>query len=254
MSVTFTVRKPEDMIALTPVVLGFQPVNSLVMLTFESFTARIDIPAVDEIDECVDSLLDPAMRHEVKQVAFLIFDEDGHDELEVALLSSFRQANVPIVAAMAVTSGQYRMFGSYEWVDYDITGHPILLDAHYADVAPKHGTRRDLEAYVKPCGEAWTDEVTAAVQGLQSNGLEAIILSLTKQSREQQVELWTAALRGSTPELVEDIAVVLGFAAWLKGDGAMAWVALDQADNSTKWGVMLHLMLRSSISPATWPW
>ena len=44
---TLTARTPEDILAVVPVVLGFEPTESLVMLTFGSdppFHARVDLP------------------------------------------------------------------------------------------------------------------------------------------------------------------------------------------------------------------
>ena len=42
-----TTRTPEDVLAAVPVVLGFEPLDSVVMLTFgggETFHARVDLP------------------------------------------------------------------------------------------------------------------------------------------------------------------------------------------------------------------
>jgi hypothetical protein len=50
-STTLTARTPEDVLAVVPVVLGFEPTESLVMLTFGSdppFHARVDLPERDE--------------------------------------------------------------------------------------------------------------------------------------------------------------------------------------------------------------
>ena len=44
---TLTARTPEDVLAVVPVVLGFEPTESMVMLTFGSdppFHARVDLP------------------------------------------------------------------------------------------------------------------------------------------------------------------------------------------------------------------
>ena len=44
---TLTAKSPEDVLAMVPVVLGFTPTDSLVMLTFGAaspFHARVDLP------------------------------------------------------------------------------------------------------------------------------------------------------------------------------------------------------------------
>ena len=48
MTTTLTARSPEDLLAVVPVVLGFVPTDSVVMLTFgarSTFHARVDLPA-----------------------------------------------------------------------------------------------------------------------------------------------------------------------------------------------------------------
>ena len=50
-------RNPEDLLAMVPIVIGFAPSDSVVMLTFEAehcFHARVDLPArADEVDDLV---------------------------------------------------------------------------------------------------------------------------------------------------------------------------------------------------------
>ncbi len=69
MTTTLTARRPEDLLAAVPVVLGFRPHCSLVMLTFDAprcFHARVDLPPPAELDasvgEMVDALLGPGRR------------------------------------------------------------------------------------------------------------------------------------------------------------------------------------------------
>ena len=77
---TLTARTPEDVLAAVPVVLGFEPRDSVVMLTFggvETFHARVDLPPPREADEAVALLLDPALRHRVARVVFVVYADDG---------------------------------------------------------------------------------------------------------------------------------------------------------------------------------
>ena len=80
---TLTARSPEDLLALAPVVLGFLPADSVVMLTFgasEPFHARLDLPGpghgVGEVAEVVDLLITPARQHGVQRVVLLIYSAD----------------------------------------------------------------------------------------------------------------------------------------------------------------------------------
>src|SRR6478609_797752 len=78
-STTLTARTPEDVLAVVPVVLGFEPTESLVMLTFgcdPPFHARADLPARPEgVASMAGALVDPARRHRVPRVFLLVYSE-----------------------------------------------------------------------------------------------------------------------------------------------------------------------------------
>ena len=68
MTTTLTARRPEDLLAAVPVVLGFRPCDSLVMLTFDAqrtFHARVDLPPPGDVEaslpELADALLSPCL-------------------------------------------------------------------------------------------------------------------------------------------------------------------------------------------------
>ncbi|WP_370237796.1 DUF4192 family protein, partial [Nocardioides sp.] len=58
----YVARTPEDLLATVPLVLGFTPEESVVMLTFgapRSFHARIEMPTlVEEVMPMIDSLVE----------------------------------------------------------------------------------------------------------------------------------------------------------------------------------------------------
>lgn len=89
---TFTARRPEDLLAVVPAVLGFHPEESLVMLTFggrRSFHARVDLPDDPEhLDPTVMTLLEPALRHRPRTVAFIAYSTDAVRAAASALLAS----------------------------------------------------------------------------------------------------------------------------------------------------------------------
>ena len=77
---TLTARTPEDVLAAVPVVLGFEPLESVVMLTFggvETFHARVDLPPPTKADDAVGQLLEPALQHRVTRVVFVVYADDG---------------------------------------------------------------------------------------------------------------------------------------------------------------------------------
>lgn len=179
MKPTFTIRSEVDFIALAPVVLGFQPAHSLVMMTVNSFHARVDLPDPEDIQSVISSLLNPAKRHNVGRVAFIIFDEGEHHELKEALLHQFEAADIQVLAAVEVGAGKYREFYG-EWHPLDLTDHPLTLEAAYMDRAPRHASRDELVAYVRPLGEPVSDQVKQAVVGLALAGCGEFIGSLTR--------------------------------------------------------------------------
>ena len=52
---------------------------------------------------------------------------------------------------------------------------------------------------------------------------------LTREAAERQVPVWSSLVRVAPPDLLASAASVLAFVAWLSGDGALAWCALDRA-------------------------
>ena len=80
MATTLTARCPEDLIAVVPVVLGFEPADSIVMLTIgarRTFHARVDLPdRPDHVAGVIDQLLEPAQRHRAQAAVFLLYTAD----------------------------------------------------------------------------------------------------------------------------------------------------------------------------------
>jgi hypothetical protein len=78
---TFVARSPVDLVALVPVVLGFHPQDSVVLLTFGppggSFHARVDLPVAAAEQVEVAELLAGAVRaNGVRRAALLVYSDD----------------------------------------------------------------------------------------------------------------------------------------------------------------------------------
>jgi len=88
----FKARTPEDLLAVVPVVLGFHPEESLVMLTFggrRSFHARVDLPEEPgHVGHVVDMLLTPALRQRPDTVLFVAYSTDAARAASTALQAS----------------------------------------------------------------------------------------------------------------------------------------------------------------------
>jgi hypothetical protein len=249
---TFRIRNDVDFIALAPIVLGFQPTHSLVMMTANSFHARVDLPSEDDVNECLDALVQPAIKHKVSGVAFLIFGEGEYDKLRAEIITSFIVAGIPILTALQVGDGKYRSFAG-EWQPLDLSDHPLVLEAQYLDLTPKHMSRQELVDHIKPVGEDASDDVLEAIEKLKEEGIEATVMRLSREHSRAQAALWTEAFRSCQPgEFAQDVAVVLAFASWINGDGARAWVALDQGNPLSGWHRLVRDALEQAVDPAKW--
>jgi|tagenome__1003787_1003787.scaffolds.fasta_scaffold20769904_1 hypothetical protein len=79
--------------------------------------------------------------------------------------------------------------------------------------------------------------------------------SMRRETAEGHRELWRDVLRRSPPHLVAPPAALLGFAAWLCGDGALAWCAVErcqEADPGYSLAALLAEALAGAVSPSTW--
>ena len=80
-------------------------------------------------------------------------------------------------------------------------------------------------------------------------------VSLTRAEARRAVDLWSDAVRRLPPSHVAGPAAVLAFAAWLVGDGALAWCAVDrcrEVDASHSLASLVVQLLDSATSPDRW--
>jgi hypothetical protein len=78
---------------------------------------------------------------------------------------------------------------------------------------------------------------------------------LDRSEARQAVDLWTDAVRRLPDRHVAGPAAVLAFAAWLLGDGALAWCAVDRCrdvDPAHSLGGLVAQLLESATSPDQW--
>jgi hypothetical protein len=166
-----TTRTPEDVLAAVPVVLGFEPSESVAMLTFggnETLHARVDLPPPAEVDEAVELLLQPALQHGVTHVVFVVYADDGPAARAVleGLRRAFRRAGIDVVEALRAHGGRWfapgRPGAPVTGVPYDVGGHQFRAQA-VLDGVVVHGSRAELEAGLWPSPGA-VDEVARAVR------------------------------------------------------------------------------------------
>ena len=164
MTTTLTARSPEDLLAAVPVVLGFRPSESLVMLTFggrHTFPARVDLPAPDDpvrvLRELAEALLEPALQQEVDHVAFVAYT--GHARLAARLGRClgpvFTRAGVGVIDVLRAHEGCWASVPSRPQErelppqPYDDLSHPFAAQAVFAGRVT-HPTRDDLRGLLAP--------------------------------------------------------------------------------------------------------
>ena len=160
-SLTLTARSPEDLLALAPVVLGFHPSESIVMLTFGAvapFHARVDLPrSAAEVVEAVDLLVTPARRHGVQRVVILVYGTDRvmSRRLWAGLGDGFGAVGIEVIDALRVEEERwYPLVGrdrraQTSGVAYDVSAHPFLVQA-VVDGRVTHGSRAALARTLAP--------------------------------------------------------------------------------------------------------
>jgi hypothetical protein len=159
MTTTFTARGPEDVLAAVPVVLGFRPETSLVMLTFgppHGLHARVDLPPLDDplaVEVTVEALLGPCRRHGVDQVVFVVYSPDARlaAALTSALVPAFVAQGIAVVGVLRAHAGRWshvptRADGEETPpVPYDDTHHEFAVQAVFEGWVT-HRSRDELRA------------------------------------------------------------------------------------------------------------
>ncbi len=78
---------------------------------------------------------------------------------------------------------------------------------------------------------------------------------MTRATAPMHVDLWRDLVRRAPDDLRSGVAGLLAFAAWLDGDGALAWCALDRCFESNpddELGHYVAALVGSATSPSTW--
>jgi hypothetical protein len=84
---------------------------------------------------------------------------------------------------------------------------------------------------------------------------DVVWCGITAESAEAHVRLWREVVRRSPEELVAPAAALLAFSAWLAGDGALAWCAVERslwADPDHTLARLVARALEGALPPSTW--
>jgi len=143
MTLTLRAKNPADLLAAVPVALGFEPSDSIVMLTFggsTAFHARIDLPPPGDrtvLGQISRALLEPCRRHRVRQVVLVLYDPDPGRSRQVSrrLRRDFERAGIEVIECLRADEGRWfsadglRAGVPARGVGYDISTHPFRAQA-----------------------------------------------------------------------------------------------------------------------------
>ncbi len=309
--IEFQLREPADLLATALANLGFQPQDSLVLLTFRrdipSFYARVDLPkAEDGWDQVSRTLCAAARRNGVDVGAVLVYSSNH----EVAacqaqsLVEALHRIGVRIIEALRAEEGRYWplvdqaghvLMGQGEGVAFDVSAHPLIVDRIVsgevllgsreelaallaedqqasAEVAVAIDGVRAISPHCAPREMAWVHKTvcrylrTRALLSAADTARMLVAISLPSirdaawvwLSRSQagtSRELWSDIVRRAPQEWRDSAAAILAFSAWLEGNGALAWCAVDLCRSTSPSHSMADLvadLMLGAVSPNAW--
>jgi hypothetical protein len=210
------------------------------------------------------------------------------------LVRSFRAAGIEVIDVLRADGRRWfpllrsRRSVPATGVPYDVSAHRFAAEAVLRGRVT-HASRAALEATVAPdppaaarvaqamddCGEVPAAWLTAAVaahvaaRSVPDDGEAARVLSglrdeetrtqavalLTRDNAEAHADFWADLVRRAPVDLAAPAAALLGIAAWLCGDGALAWCAVDRclaADPDHQPARDLARTLAAAVPPSTW--
>lgn len=153
---TLTIRTPEDLLALVPLVLGFEPEVSLVMLTVagpRGLHVRLDLPEVGLPDPMLGHwlhlLVSPSVRHGVQAVVLVFHDPDAGrtQRLGTLAVERFSAVGITVATVLRVHDGcWFHAFGDdlrvRRGTRFDVSTHPFRVAGVVAGRVI-HATRED---------------------------------------------------------------------------------------------------------------
>lgn len=210
---TLTARRPEDLLAIAPVVLGFWPEESIVMLTFGAdrpFHARVDLPPPDVLTlavrrELEELFIGPARRHRAQQVVLLYLsaDRDAAAAAHRILRQGCRRARIRVVTALFADGERFVELDEDppDWpgTPYDVSAHPVVVEALVSGRLT-HRNRGELAASVEPDpGEVARIEAALSASGLVDDGMPVDVRSIRAAGSWVEALVTDLVATGATP-------------------------------------------------------
>lgn len=252
-----TAHDPADLVACALVSLGFEPTESLVMLTFargrRTFHARLDLPEIHDrgaVEAIIRALRQPAVQHGIERVVFLYFSADAERCLPFVhpLIRGFLEAGIGVIDAVRFHDGRlYGLTGDDDdlppdGLPVDPWGHRFLAEAVHAGhvVLPR---RTDLVDSLRPDVDAW-----AALRRHWKDEPAAFNPLLGPARLREAVLAAVASLAAG--DRLDPVVVVRLIRAVRSADGRHhAWCAPSRAEARAHLDLWIHLV---RCAPSGW--
>lgn len=233
---SFSVGAPDDLLAVVPVLLGFVPQESVVMVGCGPGAgphARADL--VPGQERGVASLLvEPALRHGLRTVALVVYtDLKDATAQTTALWELFVAADVDVKAVLVADGRRWvdvRLGGGRTQPrDYDLWNHPFLARAVLAGRVVL-GSRDDLARSLAPV-TSLVREVTGAERALRRGPVDR--LDDPASVRDLVVALTAPEVAGRAPNPRDVARLVRAAEEPSLRDQTWGWVQRGQAQVHT---------------------
>lgn len=116
----------------------------------------------------------------------------------------------------------------------------------------RHRVRRFLSTG-EPLDDAEAGRLVVAIVNIEVR--DVAWAEMTRASAGDHVDLWRDVARRTPMDLLAAPAALLGFAAWLAGDGALAWCAVErsqEADPDYSLAGLVGTALTGAVPPSSW--
>lgn len=309
----YVARCETDLVVMVPLVLGFHPADSVVLMTFSdlgsSFHARVDLPLDTEHHPLVTaSLVEACRANAVRRAAAVVYTDDhdlalsqarslveGLGEVGIEVLDALRvhdrawfallgaEAEPPVGTPFDAEAHPFTARGVFEGRvvhgDRDevrdlLVGRESLERAVLAHAARSVRRRLVAAAHEELVREAWwlRDRLRLATRSgdrLDTGDAGRVLglvadpdfrdvawVDLRRSDAREHVGLWLDLVRRSPWEASAGPCALLALAAYVAGDGALAWCAVDRCREVEPGHTLARLVadaLAAALSPRAWP-
>ena len=321
-----------ELLAGLPVLFGFRPTDSLVVICLEEprgrvgFRLRVDLPPPEQCEQLALHLVD-VLRRNVAGVVLVVACSDEPvvaDPAVRALVGRLRSAGIQVRDAVRCDGTRYWSYVCAdpaccppEGRDYDEGGGRLVAEAVWAgmEVLPDRAALAARVGAIDPAGVERMERATAVAAQEMADALGDRDLATMQSDRSlletgmacvteiverrlarsdgdaagedlseadaarlavwcslpivrdtvwarigtddapAHLRLWSEAARMVVPPYELPVLALAGFSAWLSGDGALAWCAVERADEvdpDDRLVGLLSSLLIEAVPPSAW--